>query len=459
MNGFEGFHVSQLAYDEDETAHLDSESHPLRDALPDDILNIYVRLAASVCEVPVALVSICESDGQRFRAAYGLDDTRAGLQDSFCVHAVERSDRTFVVPVTSCDRTFADTSRVNGKRDVRFHAGVPLTGPSGAAVGTLCVMGYEPRSLDTRAKSELRLLGDAVMASLSDGRRKQWRHEASPFLFEHNPNPMWIYDLETLRFLAVNDAATRQYGYSRSEFLAMTLRDIRPASDVAALINQVQHAGHGLSHSKGWKHVKRDGTSIDVTITSEEVRHGDRPARLVLATDITRETQAEAALAHLVHHDALTGVLNRLGLDRAFAEVLARSRNAGTGGAVLFLDLERFKTVNDNYGHAAGDALLVCVAQRLCSSVRQNDVVARTGGDEFVVVAPGLDSGRQSERFIADILAAIRSPFSIDTQTHSVGITVGVSFFPADGMTATALLATADAAMYRAKRSLQLPVP
>ena len=189
------------------------------------------------------------------------------------------------------------------------------------------------------------------------------------------------------------------------------------------------------------------------------MRHGDRPARLVLATDITRETQAEAALAHLVHHDALTGVLNRLGLDRAFAEVLARSRNAGTGGAVLFLDLERFKTVNDNYGHAAGDALLVCVAQRLCSSVRQNDVVARTGGDEFVVVAPGINCGRQSERFIADILAAIRSPFSIDTQTHSVGITVGVSFFPADGMTATALLATADAAMYRAKRSLQLPVP
>ncbi len=82
---------------------------------------------------------------------------------------------------------------------------------------------------------------------------------------------------------------------------------------------------------------------------------------------------------HLVHHDALTGVLNRFWFDRAFADLLTTSRQAGTGGAVLFLDLEHFKTVNNNFGHAAGDALLVCVAQRLCASVRQNDLRSADG--------------------------------------------------------------------------------
>lgn len=118
-----------------------------------------------------------------------------------------------------------------------------------AAIGTLCVVGLEPRSLDSRGKVALRTLGDAVMALLERRRKIPWRPEANALLFERNPNPMWIYDEESLRFLAVDDAATRQYGYSREEFAAMTLFDVRPAEDSAVLAQHLSESGHGLSHS------------------------------------------------------------------------------------------------------------------------------------------------------------------------------------------------------------------
>jgi len=453
--GSETTTLSQLAYIEDEAARRLAvvDDYAIREASPEDCLNTYVRLAAALCETPIALVSIVMRDAQHFPARYGLTLQQTSLPASFCVRAIEHTHEILVVPDTLRDPRFSDNPLVVGEPFVRFYAGVPLITPEGVALGTLCVMGPEPRTLDSRSEAALRVLRDAVMATLEEKRQRRWSHEANPFLFERNPNPMWIYDLQTLKFLAVNDATTRQYGYSREQFLEMTLRDIRPAHEHAALADRIAQVGHGLAHSKGWKHRKRDGSLIDVTITSEEVRYGDRPARLVLATDITRETQAEEALVHLAHHDALTGLLNRAGFNEAFDKALASASRSNIGGAALFLDLERFKAINDALGHAAGDDLLVCVARRLRALSRQDDLVARTGGDEFVMFVPGLSEREPAERFIADIVEAIRQPFCIENQTHSIGITIGASFYPSNGTTATTLLKAADIAMYRAKRS------
>lgn len=115
-------------------------------------------------------------------------------------------------------------------------------------------------------------------------------------LFEANPHPMWVYDLATLQFLAVNDAAIRKYGYSRDEFLSMTIADIRPKADVPALLETVAHSSGGLDESGVWRHQKNDGTIIFVEITSHALRFEGRPAKLVLANDITQRRQAEEAL-------------------------------------------------------------------------------------------------------------------------------------------------------------------
>src|SRR3954452_8490266 len=118
-----------------------------------------------------------------------------------------------------------------------------------------------------------------------------------PELFDTHPVPMWVYDSATVRFLAVNPAMTARYGYTEDEFLGMSLADIRPAADRAALQEAVAEAQHRTIHRGGrWRHRKKDGTLIDVEITSHELTYAGRPARLVMALDVTEQVRAENAL-------------------------------------------------------------------------------------------------------------------------------------------------------------------
>ncbi|MDQ6733494.1 MAG: PAS domain S-box protein, partial [Nitrospirota bacterium] len=123
----------------------------------------------------------------------------------------------------------------------------------------------------------------------------QESEERYRLLFERHPNPMWVYDVETLAFLAVNNAAIQYYGYSREEFLAMTIKDIRPSEDIPALIAQVKQVSHGYEACGVWRHRKKDGTIIDVEITSHTVTFGCRPAELILPRDVTDRKRAEEA--------------------------------------------------------------------------------------------------------------------------------------------------------------------
>ena len=128
--------------------------------------------------------------------------------------------------------------------------------------------------------------------------RKEIAEASEPqyrLLFERNPHPMWVYDLESLAFLAVNDAAIHDYGYSREDFLAMTIRDIRTPEDVPALQQVVAEVSPGLRWRGTWRHRKKDGTLIDVEIVSDAISFGGRSARLVLANDVSERKRAEAA--------------------------------------------------------------------------------------------------------------------------------------------------------------------
>ena len=115
-------------------------------------------------------------------------------------------------------------------------------------------------------------------------------------LFENNPHPMWVYDLKTLAFLAVNDTAVRRYGYTRQEFLGMTIKDIRPPEDAPALLENVARVGEGLDEAEVWRHRTKDGTLIEVEIVSHTLTFADRKAELVLAQDVTDRRRAEQTL-------------------------------------------------------------------------------------------------------------------------------------------------------------------
>jgi diguanylate cyclase (GGDEF)-like protein/PAS domain S-box-containing protein len=268
-------------------------------------------------------------------------------------------------------------------------------------------------------------------------------------LFADNPQPMWVFDAETWRFLEVNGAAVAHYGYSRDEFLARTIADIRPAEDVPRLHLDVQTQQQGVRHGS-WRHRLADGRLIDVEVSSHALTFGGRPAVLVTVQDVTQRTALEQELRHQAFHDSLTNLANRaLFLDRA-GHALRRVERATTGVAVLILDLDGFKTVNDSLGHAAGDALLVAAAARLQTALRTTDTAARLGGDEFAVLVEDATDPEEAMTVAERVLEALLRPFTVAGKELFVHASIGVAW-TAGEEDADELVRDADAAMYRAK--------
>lgn len=170
-----------------------------------------------------------------------------------------------------------------------------------------------------------------------------------------------------------------------------------------------------------------------------------------LRTDITELKRIEEQVRHLAHHDPLTGLPNRRLLEDRLAQAFGLARRNGSQVAVMLVDLDRFKSVNDNRGHEAGDIVLREVAKRLRASVREVDTVARQGGDEFVVVLSELREAAAAERVARKIIAALAKPMTVGKTIVEIGASVGIAIFPGDGRDAATLLAEADSAMYRAK--------
>ena len=209
-------------------------------------------------------------------------------------------------------------------------------------------------------------------------------------LFDGNPHPMWITDLETLAFLKVNQSAVLHYGYTQDEFLSMTLRDISPPEDAPELERRLKDVTEATFISGPWTHVRKDDRRIQAETASHSILFEGCRARFTLAQDITERQQLHDRLLHQANHDALTGLPNRLLLKDRMEQTLASAARHGNLAAVICLDLDRFKQVNDTYGHVVGDLCLKKLADRLCARLRASDTVARSGGEEFTILLSGL---------------------------------------------------------------------
>jgi diguanylate cyclase (GGDEF)-like protein/PAS domain S-box-containing protein len=402
-------------------------------------------------------------------------------------------------------------------------------------------------------------------------RESEQRYRA---LFDLNPLPMWVYDFETLRFIAVNDAAVHHYGYSREEFLSLKITDIRPQEDVPSVLALLPQLPERVGPAI-FRHKKRDRSVIDVDISSFEFISGGRKRRLVMARDITERQRSERLLResearyrllfernlagvyrtsadgvildcndacarifgyssreellsqqvssfyfdnsdrermleqlrengsltnlelrlrrrdgsavwvlenasilegreagiiegtiiditdrkyaqeeieYQAYHDVLTGLPNRLLFRDRIGVALAHARRASRAAAIMFLDLDDFKNVNDSVGHTVGDHLLKAVASRLVGCVRAEDTVARMGGDEFTVLLSDVADGRGTATVARKILDTVNQPVVIDGHELKVTTSIGIAVFPGDGFDAETLLKNADRAMYRAKQ-------
>jgi len=189
-----------------------------------------------------------------------------------------------------------------------------------------------------------------------------------------------------------------------------------------------------------------NGTVLDVC--TKELTHGGFVRTF---TDITERKQAEARMAFMAEHDALTGLPNRVRLKKELERVLAHQQHYGNGFAVLYLDLDQFKQVNDTLGHPVGDALLCAVAERLKNCIRETDTLARLGGDEFALLQFDAQQINDSAKLAGRIIEAISAPYQIHDHQIRIGVSIGIAMAPQDGREADQLIRNADLALYRAK--------
>jgi diguanylate cyclase (GGDEF)-like protein/PAS domain S-box-containing protein len=273
-------------------------------------------------------------------------------------------------------------------------------------------------------------------------------------VIENVPVPIAVKDARTGQYMLINRAGEQFYGVPREQMIGKTPAEVLPASSARTVIHEDQRLLTGGQIELISEHpfeTPGNGTRI-VASTRLPILGADGALQYLLTVveDRTNRKRAEAQIAHMAHHDALTSLPNRAAFNECIAATIEQFRDSSDGFAVLSIDVDRFKDVNDVFGHAVGDALLRELASRM-QRTAEGAFIARIGGDEFMLIVA---DGPQPERasVLADrLLACIADEMEIHGQPLRVGLSVGVAVFPTDGEDQQTLLANADAALYRAK--------
>ncbi|MDP9193543.1 MAG: EAL domain-containing protein [Acidobacteriota bacterium] len=257
---------------------------------------------------------------------------------------------------------------------------------------------------------------------------------------------------ERLEFTYVNDSLARLFGYGDHNMLiGSSLCDLYEPQEqvrfITSVIPLVEQRGRWRGEATG---LRRDGVNFPQEISLTAIG-GSGSGMVCVVRDITERTYAEEQIKHLAYHDALTNLPNRLLFKDRLTVALSHAHREGARLAVLFLDLDRFKVINDSLGHNIGDQLLQAVAARVQSCVRDSDTVARLGGDEFTVLLPRLNRSDDAAPVASKIIEAVRYPFHIEGREFFITTSIGISLFPEDGTDAETLIKNADTAMYQAK--------
>jgi len=408
----------------------------------DDLINTYLgRQLGAEYDVAVHDLGIpgMAAPGAGTVLMYGKESKRSGLQRDVTLEVAGRSWRLeFTAPATPLYGIGGELPQV-----------VLLGG-----VITSVLMFWLTLAQWRARQRTLQLAQQATAVRAAEGLREQL--EFIQQLIEAVPQPIFFKDVRG-HYLGVNRAWERFFGIARATFIGKSVFELYPDNPDLARTHHARDA-ELFSHpgSQSYEAAIRDAQGeLRQTIYNKATFNradGSVAGLIGTITDITEQRRVEEQVRHMAHHDALTQLPNRSLLQDRVGQAIARAKRKREQLALLFIDLDRFKSINDSLGHSVGDRLLQAVAARLLGCTRAADTVARIGGDEFVVLLGDVDRPETARHVAHKLLEALSAPLELDGHGLQVTPSIGIGVYPGDGEDVETLLRNADTAMYHAKR-------
>jgi len=277
-------------------------------------------------------------------------------------------------------------------------------------------------------------------------------------VIEYSSSEIYIVDYDTLKYLYVNQGAAKALGYTQEELLGKTVFDINPylnSEKISQLKEQVKHSDDILNRTI---HQRKDGTLYDVQAYIHKLDYNDVNAFVIFDTDISQLSRAEKLLEeqteklnHQANHDTLTKLPNRMLFQDRLSQAIKTATRNSQQFALLFIDLDQFKKINDSLGHQVGDDVLKEAAARLKVALRAEDTLARLGGDEFTIILKSVKDIQSASLVAHKINTVMKEPIKVRGNTLFISSSIGISMFPQDATSQENLIKFADTAMYKAK--------
>lgn len=271
-------------------------------------------------------------------------------------------------------------------------------------------------------------------------------------LLSENTSEIMLFTNSNGDIIDANAAAVSIYGYSYNELTKMNLKSLKHQNRIEKLKEQVDKV---LTQGEKYEsvHVRKDGTEFPVEVSLKGAMVEDAMIIMVIVRDISERKKIEKRLLHKAEHDPLTDIPNRRSLYRYLRKLLSDAAKEKFQVAVLYFDIDKFKQINDSYGHEAGDVVIKEVVKRVKNVIRKEDFLARVGGDEFIIIQPFIRSAKDVVKLAERINNKMISPIKYGKYSTSVSASIGVSIYPQDTNDLKSLIKCADLAMYAVKNS------
>jgi diguanylate cyclase (GGDEF)-like protein len=429
----------------------------LMDLVQTDAVKNIVDLARLITGAPMAGINLVSKRSTTRLTSLGVPSGMSLKGDTFCAHVFDQPNFLLIVEDATRDERFAEMPAVVKPDGVRFYAGTAILTPKGAPIATLYVMDTISRqNVSSTFTRILSTLASALTARLHLVQQiDELNNERAKFKAFMDSGPAASFMKDALgRYVFVNRKFLTTFNLPQSAVIGKSDHDLWPkeiADDIAA------HDRWVISHNEETE-VTEAGPADDSGQPTwwqsyKFVVPGPEPLLGGISLNVSELRNIQERFKRMASTDALTGLPNRLELEPQLSDAMQRARQKHYQLCVMFMDLDKFKSINDTYGHDAGDKLLVEFSLRLKRSVRHTDTVFRLAGDEFVILVEGLKSRQEAEKIAQKILDSMKDTVDLGEQTIMASTSIGVAMMPDTEISAQALLSQADDALYTVKRN------